>query len=101
MEGKKITIDDLAIMINKGFEATASDINELKDDVNHLKGDVNQLKGTMNKFEEKLDYTDARIARIESDISEMKGNIVYKYEFEDLAARVKYLETKFGIESGK
>jgi hypothetical protein len=48
-----------------------------------------------------MDHLDARMGRMEADLHEIKGNIVYKYEFEDLAARVKYLETKLGIESGK
>jgi len=39
-----------------------------------------------------MDHLDARMGRMEADLHEIKGNIVYKYEFEDLAARVKYLD---------
>lgn len=79
---EKITLDKLAQMMAKGFENTAS-------------------KENIDTIEKKLDHTDARIARIEADISEIRGNIVYKHEFEDLASRVKYIESKLGIESGK
>lgn len=37
----------------------------------------------------------------EGDLNEIRGNIVYRHEFEDLEARVKYVESKLGIESGK
>ena len=86
---KEVTNEELARMIANGFESTAS------------KADVNELKQRMVQFESKLDHSDARIGRIEADINEMKGNIVYKFEFEDLASRVKYLESKMGIESGE
>jgi len=55
----------------------------------------------MKRIDDRMDHLDARMGRMEADLHEIKGNIVYKYEFEDLAARVKYLETKLGIESGK
>ncbi|MBI4114376.1 MAG: hypothetical protein HY445_00865 [Candidatus Niyogibacteria bacterium] len=77
---QKTTLNDLARSIAKGFEKTVSDIEQLGN---------------------KLDHTDARIARIETDIKEMSGNIVYKSEFEDLEARVKYVESKLNIVSGK
>ena len=83
-------------MIAKGFAETAS-----KADIKGLEGRMDNFAARMGNFEKRLDHTDARVGRIEADISEMKGNIVYKYEFEDLQARVKYVETKLGIESGK
>lgn len=38
---------------------------------------------------------------IERDIAEIRSHFVYRDEFEDLMARVKYLEQKLGIKSGK
>ena len=102
--------EELARIIAKGFEsvddrfnqvALKIDVDGLKGDMGGLKTDMNELKQRMIQFEGKLDHTDARVGRIEADINEMKGNIVYKFEFEDLASRVKYLESKMGIESGK
>ena len=37
---------------------------------------------------------------MEADIHELRGEIVYRHEFEDALARIKYLEKKLGIESG-
>lgn len=102
--------EELARIIAKGFEGTAtkidaerlqSDVDGLTGNMDSLKGSVTELKQRMIQFESKLDHTDARVGRIEADINEMKGNIVYKFEFEDLTARVKYLELKMGVESGK
>ena len=59
------------------------------------------VKNDIKRIDDRMDHLDARMGRMEADLHEIKGNIVYKYEFEDLAARVKYLETKLGIESGK
>jgi hypothetical protein len=47
-----------------------------------------------------MDHMDARMGRMEADFHEIKSNIVYRHEFEDIMARVKYLEQKMGIESG-
>src|SRR3989338_8122398 len=79
---KKVTNEELARMIAKGFENTAT-----KDDIKRLDG--------------RMDHMDARLGRIEADVAEIRGNLVYKDEFEDLMARVKYLEIKAGIDSGK
>ena len=90
---EKITNEELARMIARGFEETASkkDIVQLREE---LKGDIQQL-------DSRMDHLDARMGRMEADLHEVKENIVYKYEFEDFEGRVKYLESKLGIESGK
>jgi hypothetical protein len=86
------TINDLARMINEGFKSTAS-----KEDLNALEG---RLTTRMDGIETRLDHLDARVGRIEADIHELRGEIVYRHEFDDVLARVKYLEKKLGIESG-
>src|SRR3990167_5680328 len=78
-----------AEMVARGFEHTAT------------KEDIKQLDGRMDHFEERMDRFDERLGRIEADVAEIRGNLVYKDEFEDLMARVKYVEMKLGIESGK
>ena len=84
---KEISTDDLAGMISRGFEGVDKQFATVKSDI--------------KRIDDRMDHLDARMGRMEADLHEIKGNIVYKYEFEDLAARVKYLETKLGIESGK
>ena len=102
MSEKQTTIEDLAVMVKKGFEDTArkQDVVGLKGDITGLKEDVTGLKEDMIEVKEGLDHVDARLGRIEADINEMRGEIVYRHEFEDALGRIKYLEKKLGIESG-
>ncbi len=85
----KVTNEELARMIAKGFDHVDERLNQTA-----TKNDIGVLSG-------RLDHLDARVGRIEADIHEMRGNIVFRQEFEDLMGRVKYLETKMKIESGK
>ena len=100
---KEVTNEELARMIAKGFETTASkaDLDGLKVDIKRIDGRIDTLDGHVSHIDGRMDHLDARIGRMEADLHEIKGNIVYKYEFEDLSARVKYIESKMGIESGK
>ncbi len=117
-----ITNEELARMIAKGFENTTDDIKKLDqrmggfdqrmDGFEQRMGGFEQRMGgfeqrmggfeqRMGGFEQRMDHLDARMGRMEADLNEIRSNIVYRHEFEDLMARVKYLETKLGIESGK
>lgn len=91
-------MEQIARMVAKGFEETGDHIKGLGKEIQEVK---QELKEDIRSLKSQLDLTDARVGRMEADISEIRGNIVYKYEFEDLSARVKYLELKLGVESGK
>ena len=99
-----MTIEQLAEMIQKTM-ASKEDLNmmaskeDLKEGLKPLarKEDVEVLRKDMNA---RLDYLDARVGRIEADIHELRDEVVYRHEFEDVLGRVKYLERKLGIESG-
>lgn len=86
----------LAAMVGRGFEETAK-----KGDFDSLRGDVNSLRVELREFKQEtqgnFDHVHARLGMIERDVKD----VVHKDEFEDLMARVKYLEKKMGIESGK
>lgn len=84
MDNNKITIEDLAGMVKGGFDEVG-----------------NKVDTGFQKVDDKVDHLDARMGRIEADLGQIRGEIVYKFQFEDLESRVKYLETKLGIESGK
>ncbi len=90
----KITNEELARMINTGFQKVTEDIRGLQNDVGDLKKDMDIVKG-------EISHTNARLAMIERDVADIKRDIVSRNEFEDLMGRVKYLELKFGIQSGK
>jgi tetrahydromethanopterin S-methyltransferase subunit G len=93
---KKITIDDLAIMVQRGFEETAR-----KNDVDLLRTDVDLLRAELGEFKKETRdnfiHVHARLGMIERDVKD----VVHKDDFEDLMARVLYLEKKMGIVSGK
>jgi len=107
---RNTTIEDLAGMIKRGFDETAkkvdvdrqfADVDRQFADVDRQFADVDrQFADThtrFNKVEARLDHIDARLATIERDVKD----IIHREEFDDLMARVKYLERKMGIQSGK
>lgn len=83
----KITIEKLAGMVKDGFDESDKKAEEASRKLASIDG--------------RLGHMDARLSSIEKDISEIKGNFIYRYEFDDLMARVKYLEKKLDIQSGK
>lgn len=89
MEKEISTIEELAEMIQRTM-ASKEDVKELRQEMNV----------GFSKVNTHLDHLDARMGRMEADISELRGEIVYRHEFEDVLDRVKYLEKKLGIESG-
>jgi peptidoglycan hydrolase CwlO-like protein len=91
MEGGITTIEDLAILLTQTI-ASKEDIKEVKEDIQELRKDIAEVNG-------RLDHLDARVGRMEADIHEVRGEIVYRHEFDDALARITYLEKKLGIES--
>lgn len=86
---KRITNDKLAEMINAGFNTTATkeDLRKLENKVDVLNNKVGELNNQVNK--------------LEAGQSDIKDSLIPKLDFEDLESRVKYVETKLSIESGK
>lgn len=72
-----------AEMVKRGFDDATTDRASIKTTI-----------GSINTH---LGHVDARLGRIEADV---KG-VVHHEEFDDLMARVKLLESRLGIESGK
>lgn len=95
---KKMTIEQLAAMIQNTM-ASKEDLNGMasKEDLKPLARNIETLHQEMNT---RLDHLDARVGRIEADIHELRDEVVYRHEFEDVLGRVRYLEKKLGIESG-
>lgn len=89
---KNTTIDDLAIMITKGFEemATKSDLLELE----------KEMKEGFIKVHDDITYIHGNLDAIEREITDIKkklDNIVYRHEFETLRDRIASLEKKLGL----
>ena len=101
--------EKLAQIVNKGFKGMQEQINERFEKVDEKFGQIDEKFGQIDeKFEQlenKVDYgfreVNMRLSNLEQDMTHIKNNLVYRHEFEDLMARVKYLEIKMGIESGK
>lgn len=95
---KKTTIDDLAVMVKNGFDENHKRIDETHKRIDSLRTEVGDFRIETN---ERFNYANARLDKIEKDVADIRKHFVYRYEFEDLMARVKYMEEKMGIESGK
>jgi len=97
-KNKKITIDDLAIMVAKGFEDVKSELRseingvkiELKSEINELKSEVGELRGEIKEVKENL-----RITR--NDVLNIGDKFVSYHTFDQLASRVSTLEKKAKI----
>lgn len=93
---KKITIDDLARMVKRGFDTADKKLDEAAKQVS-----VNKLEERVYKIEGAIIQISDTLAAMRKDIYEIKTRFVYRNEFEDLMGRVSYLEKKAGVKSGK
>ena len=88
MKKKNITIDDLAIMVQKGFEETA------KQDAVDARFD--KVEGRLDKVEVRLMKIEIRMDRVEEEIETIRkhqiAHTIYRDEFDKLSNRVKALE---------
>lgn len=88
---KKMTIDELAIIVSNGFESMRV---EFKED---LKGDITGLRTEMNfrfdQVDQRFDVVDRRLTRIETDLSEVKESVATHER------RINRLEDKVFVEA--
>jgi len=85
-------------MVKKSFDAVDEKFADLRNEMNEKFDKVDEKFIVVH---DKLDHTNARIDYLARDVRDIKEQITPKIEFEDLSSRVKYLEEKLGIESGK
>lgn len=97
MAKKKTTIDDLAVMVKKGFDhvtntmASKEEVNKRFDGVD---ANIKFLKG-------EISHLNASMTTVQRNVAEIRKQFVRRDEFDDLFGRVTYLERKLGIKSGK
>ena len=64
--GKKITIDELAVIINKGFdgqmEYMGKEFGEIKKDIKEIKTDLKETIKRTDKLEMRTDYVENVLA---------------------------------------
>ncbi|MCK6462522.1 MAG: hypothetical protein L6Q29_01740 [Candidatus Pacebacteria bacterium] len=108
----KITIDKLAELvvnefrelrgeINKRFEQVESRLDKIESRLDKIESRLDKIEGRLSGLEMKVGYLEASLDELRRDVRDMKNNSIDPREFEDLTHRVKYLEEKLGIESGK
>jgi predicted RNase H-like nuclease (RuvC/YqgF family) len=118
MHKNKVTIEDLAIMVNKGFEEVGSKFKGVYSQFETMDSKLESMDSKLESMDSKLESMDSKLESMSAQLEETaskddiryldskidslkQDNAIHKYEFEDLSARVKYVETKAGIESGK
>lgn len=70
---KIVTIEKLAVMVQKGFEGTTGDLQVVKEDLQAVKEDTNLIKSRLDSIEMEI-----------LDIRKKLENIVYRHEYEIL-----------------
>lgn len=102
---KEVTIDALAVMVQKGFlgvhEKMDNSFEQVDKQFEQIDGRFEQIDKRFDRIEGELSHHGARLSAIEHDVADIKRDMISRDEFEDLMGRVKYLEIKMGIESGK
>ena len=79
-----MTIDDLAIMVAKGFDGVHNKLGEFKKEVNMR----------FNETEKDIAEVKENLASTRRDVLSMGDKFTLKYELHDLASRVVLLEQK-------
>ena len=105
MKKKEITIDELAIMVKRGFDHAEErsgiiekelkdGIKELKSNFEELQGDVKGLKGDVKEL--KSDVKELKAGQEETNLR--LDHVVGRMEVRSLEYRVERLEKKCGID---
>lgn len=98
---KKFELEDLALMVKNGFDEVDKRFDGVDKRFDGINKSIDGLDNRMENVEKHLDHVDARLGNIERDVSFLRQHFVFREEFEDLMSRVKYLERKQGVNSGK
>lgn len=86
-KSKKMTIDDLAVMVAKGFDEVGKRFNEVDKK-------FDKVDKRLNEVEKGIDEVKENLASTRQDVLAMGDRFTLKYEFHDLSNRVSLLEQK-------
>ena len=102
-KNKETTIEELALMVQRGFESTTKEIrqeikesvsgvkDEISGEINGVKGEVSGLKDSMEIMSKEINSLQRGQVRIEDRLDEMSSN---KKVLEDHDKRISILEKK-------
>ena len=94
-------IEKLATAVKHGFDSVDKRFEQVDKRIEQVGKRFEQVDKRFEKIETTLTHMNARMLTIERDVAEIRAHFVYREEFEDLMARVRLLEKKAGIASGK
>jgi len=93
----KTTLDDLAGMVNKGFDATQKEFDSVHKDIKGIEGKVSEidirLEDSFRTLNHRIDYVVERVDRIEQLLGDD-----YRGRMEKLEEAVQKIKNKVGIE---
>lgn len=98
-KNKQTTIDDLALMVKKGFDGVNGEANKRFNQVDER---FEKIDRKLNKIDERFDGMDERLVSLEKGQEEIKmklDNVVYRTEFIELQRRIEVLEKTVGVKS--
>jgi hypothetical protein len=85
----RVTIDDLAVMMKRGFESIEIDLSEFKRETNTA----------LFSIDSKLESMDARLKAVETVLEPLSTSYhVFSHQLRTLDTRVNVLEQKNGIQ---
>ena len=92
MAEKKVTLEKLAKMVQKGFEETATK-REVTEQFNKADKRLQKIDDDISWVHGSLELLQREIA----DIKEKLNNVVYRHELDALRERIAELERKTGL----
>ncbi len=90
---KQLTIDDLALIVNKGFTETQKEINAVKEEINGVKDIQKNMLEELNATHEDVRYIRNTVNML------VQSDVAHEAALEELKVRVSRLEQKAGLAS--
>lgn len=81
-----LSIEDLAVMVGKGFNDVQKQLNNTHSDINDMKEDIVSMKEEIGELNDGQEQIKLRL-----------DNVAYRFELVDVQRRVTHLEKKAGI----
>lgn len=91
---KKVTIDDLAVMIAEGREETNDLAGMVARGFESVDKRLDSVEGRLGKVEERIGNVEEGLQSVRGSILDLGDRTVQRYEFEDLRTRFDSLEQK-------
>jgi archaellum component FlaC len=97
----KITLEKLAQMVGNGFNDTVERFKRVDDKFAQVNNQLKEVDKRLYEMDTDIRYIKAELSEVKSDVIQIKDNTTPPVEFEDLSGRIRYVERKLGIKSGK